>query len=177
MGRLHHRTAPGCTYFVTTKTWENCELFRAHQNAEIVVECILAYQDRGVYLLHEFVVMPNHVHLVLTPNSRTTLEKAMQFIKGGSSHQMHQKRGHKMQIWQPGFHESTIRDAADFKVKRNYIQMNPVEARLVVRPEDWRYGSASGTFALDPLPNRLSSGAEAPSLAAVSVVGAKAPTP
>ena len=166
MGRLRHRTSPGSTYFVTTKTWENRELFRLPENANILIECLLSYRDRGAYALHEFVVMPNHLHILLTPSTETSLEKAMQLIKGGSSHEIHSRRGHKMQIWQPGFHESTVRDSRDFEMRRRYIHMNPVEAHLVDRAADWPYGSPSGTFKLDAVLARLSSGAQAPSAAA-----------
>jgi putative transposase len=176
MGKLTHRTAAGCSYFVTTKTWQSRELFRVPENAEILVQCILGYRDRDDYLLHEFVVMPNHLHLLLTPADDTSLEKAMQLIKGGSSHEIHRQRGHKMQIWQPGFHESTVRDAGDFQARRLYIHNNPVEAHLVLEPADWPYSSASGRLALDPAPESLSSGAKA-RFAVGGYVGAKAPTP
>jgi putative transposase len=136
----------------------------------------LRYRDGGAYLLHEFVVMPNHLHLLLTPAADTSLEKAMQLIKGGSSHEIHHHRGHRMQIWQPGFHESTVRDADDFHARRRYIHSNPVAARLVHERAEWLYGSASGRYALDLAPEPLSSGAKALS-AAGDYVGAKAPTP
>jgi putative transposase len=84
MGRLQHRTAPGCTYFVTTKTWANRTVFQVTEVAEIMVEILLRHRTAGAYLLHEFIVMPDHLHLLLTPGSTTTLEKAMQLIKGGS---------------------------------------------------------------------------------------------
>ncbi|HEV3483030.1 MAG TPA: transposase [Candidatus Acidoferrales bacterium] len=176
MGKLTHRTAPGCSYFVTTKTWQSREIFCVKENAEILVECILNYRDGGAYLLHEFVVMPNHLHLLLTPTDGTSLEKAIQLIKGGSSHQTHQQRGHKMQIWQPGFHESTVRDADDFQARRLYIHNNPVAAHLVPEPAGWLYSSASGRFPLNSAPEPLSSGAKA-LFAAGGYVGAKAPTP
>ncbi|MDR3721548.1 MAG: transposase [Candidatus Acidoferrales bacterium] len=175
MGRLEHRTAAGCTYFVTTKTWENRTIFQVTENAEILIRCMLGYRDRGAYLLHEFVVMPNHVYLLLTPGGETSLEKAMQFIKGGSSHQIHQQRQNKMQIWSSGFHEATIRDVEDFEARRHYVRMNPVEAGLAARPEDWACGSASGKFVLDATPGRVSSGAKA-HFAVGGNVGAKAPT-
>ncbi len=176
MGKLTHRTAPGCSYFVTTKTWQSREIFRVKENAEILVQCILNYRDGGAYLLHEFVVMPNHLHLLLTPADDTSLEKAMQLIKGGSSHEIHRQRGHKMEIWQPGFHESTVRNADDFQARRSYIHSNPVAAHLVREPADWPYSSASGRFVLNPTPEPLSSGAKALSTVGV-YVGAKAPTP
>jgi REP-associated tyrosine transposase len=164
MGRLRHRTAPGFTYFVTTKTWQNRSVFQVSRNAETLGECLLRYRDAGAYLLHEFVVMPNHLHLLMTPADDMSLEKAMQLIKGGSSHSIHQQAGHRMQIWQPGFHEESIRDALDFLQRAKYIHNNPVHARLVETPEDWPYGSASSAFKIDAPPNRLKSfysGAEA----------------
>ena len=155
MGRLRHRTAPGCTYFVTTDTWQNREIFRVPESAEILIQRVLSCRDQGAYLLHEFVVMPNHLHMLLTPAGDTTLEKAMQLVKGGSSYEIHKRRGHKMEIWQPGFHEWTIRDGRDYETKRQYIRMNPVGAKLADRPEDWPYSSASGRFTLDEVPQGL----------------------
>ena len=165
MGRLRHRASPGWTYFVTTKTWENRELFRVTEVADIVVHCILTYWDQGAYSLHEFVVMPNHLHLLLTPGESTSLEKAVQLIKGGSSRQIHRQRGHKMEIWQPGFHDWTVRDSEDYGARVEYIRMNPVRAHLSERPEEWLYGSASGRYVLDARPKileGLASGAKAP---------------
>jgi putative transposase len=137
---------------------------------------MLEYRNRGAYLLHEFVVMPNHLHLLLTPGGETSLEKAMQLIKGGSSHQIHQQLENKTLIWSSGFHEATIRDVEDFETRRHYIRMNPVEAGLASRPEDWAYGSSCGKIALDVMPGRVSSGAKAPFTTGGNV-GAKAPTP
>jgi putative transposase len=67
--------------------------------AEILVRRILVCRDKGAYQLHEFVVMPDHFHLLMTPGATTTLEKAVQLIKGGSSHEIHTQRGHGMEIW------------------------------------------------------------------------------
>ena len=127
------------------------------------------YRERNVYLLHEFVVMPDHLHLLLTPSATTSLEKAIQLIKGGSSHAIHKQRGHKMEICQEGFHDWTVRDAHDWQTKVEYIRLNPVRAKLAPKPEDWPYSSASGRFRLDPVPDRyllIASGAKAPILPA-----------
>ena len=167
MGKPIHRTAPACTYFVTTKTWQNRALFKVEKVAEVMASRLFNCRDRGTCLLHEFVIMPDHLHLLLTPGSATSLEKAIMLIKGGGSHEIHRMRGHKMEIWQAGFHDWTVRDEADYHAKRQYIWMNPVKAGLVERPEDWPFGSASGKFQLDPMPRRLrmASGAKAPGIA------------
>ncbi|MGH9715929.1 MAG: REP-associated tyrosine transposase [Candidatus Acidiferrales bacterium] len=180
MGRLRHRTAPSWTYFVTTKAWQNRPVFQATEGARILIECMLRYRDAGAYLFDEFVVMPNHLHVILTPSAETSLEKAIMLIKGGSSHEIHGPRGTKSQLWASGFHESRIRDYGDYLAKVSYVRNNPVEAGLVGRAEEWPYGSASGAFRMDGLPPRLpslSSGAKAPAFAGAGNVGAKAPTP
>jgi hypothetical protein len=89
----------------------------------------------------------------------------VQLIKGGSSYAIHKARNQKMEMWQEGFHDWTIRDADDWSSKVEYVWLNPVRAKLVARPEEWPYSSASGRVALDPVPLRylqLASGAKAP---------------
>src|SRR6266403_5045443 len=73
-----HRTAPGASYFVTTKCWEGRNAFQVTEIAEILLNTLFHYRDSGAYLLHEFVIMPDHLHLVLTPGLQTSLEKAIQ---------------------------------------------------------------------------------------------------
>jgi putative transposase len=172
MGRLTHRTGPGWTYFVTTKAWQNVAVFQVTEVAEILVAKLFEYRDKGNYLLHEFILMPNHLHLLLTPSSTTSLEKAMNLIKGGSSHEIHRVRGNAMQIWQSGFHESRVKDLNDYKIKADYIRFNPVMARLVSQPEEWPFSSASQNYRLDPIPQGLK-----PLVQESPNVGPKGPTP
>jgi len=165
MSTPRHRTAPGSSYFITTKCWQGRSVFQVPQIAEILVQTMARCRDRGDYLLHEFVVMPNHIHLLLTPSSTTSLEKAVQLIKGGSSHEIHRQCERTMEIWQEGFHEWTIRDTNDWQTKADYIRMNPVRAKLVEKAERWPYSSASCQFKLDVVPERYrsaASGAKAP---------------
>jgi putative transposase len=96
--------------------------------------------------------MPDHLHIMITPSSTNSLEKSMRFIKGGSSYRLNQQRGQKIDLWNAGFHDGTIRDAADWITKAQYIRENPVKAGLVEYPEDWPYSSASCKLTLDPMP-------------------------
>jgi len=166
-----HRTAPGASYFVTTKCWEGRYVFQVTEIAEILVCTLFHYRDSGAYLLHEFVIMPDHLHVMVTPNSVTSLEKTVQLIKGGSSHRIHKERGGRREIWQVGFYDWTIRNLEDWRAKANYIRMNPVKARLCERAEDWPFSSACSKIALDAVPARyqnLASGAKAQDVAALT---------
>jgi putative transposase len=121
--------------------------------AKAFLETLVRYRAERKYLLHEFVLMPEHFHLIITPNE-ITLERAMQFIKGGSSHKIGKDLGSPMEIWQKGFSDHRIRDAGDYLTHRDYVLSNPVEAGLCVSPEQYPYCSAAG-FELDPVPQRL----------------------
>ncbi len=149
MGRIARRIRQAGVYFVTTDTWEKHPLFMNTVLANIVVEQVLSCRDRGFYKLHAFVVMPDHLHVLLTPSEVTTVEKAMQMIKGGSAHRIGLERPNKFPVWHAGFHDRWMRDAEEFRNSKRYIEQNPVEAKLVVRAEDHVFSSASGKYALD----------------------------
>lgn len=72
------------TFFVTSQTWERRSLFQVDALAQLFLHVLYTHAVQKRYLLHEFVVMLNHVHLILTPHD-IALERAMQFIKGGFS--------------------------------------------------------------------------------------------
>jgi putative transposase len=110
--------------------------------------------------VHRHVVMPDHLHIVLTPGVTTMLEKAVQPIKGGSSSKIDKRPGMRFPVWNAGFTERQIRDQRDFDLPANYIEQNPVKAGLAEKADEYRYGWAIGKFALDPWPQ--ASGAKAP---------------
>jgi REP-associated tyrosine transposase len=128
--------------------------------AEIVERKIFEYRDKSEYLVHRYVVMLDHIHVILTPRETTTLERAAQLIKGGSSHEIGEKFGTKFPVWQPGFAQHLVRDQADYDSHVRYIDMNPVKRGLASRPEEYPFCSAYGGYRLDPWP--VASGAKAP---------------
>ncbi|HUK87609.1 MAG TPA: transposase [Terriglobales bacterium] len=129
-------------YFVTAKTWGSRTIFQSERLALLFLETLFHYRDAGKFELHEFVVMPNHAHLLFTPAPDVTLERAMQLIKGGSSHRIGQEVSAKLEVWERGFVDHRIRDEQDFERHREYIRQNPVEAGRCAAPEDFPYSSA-----------------------------------
>ncbi|WP_348266990.1 transposase [Edaphobacter paludis] len=133
---------PG-TFFVTSGTYNRRRLFQVERNAELLVETLQHYRAEGHYKLHAFVVMPDHLHLLLTPQE--TLERAVGLIKGGFSHRL----ASKLPVWQRGFTDHRIRDAEDYSIRHRYIHQNPVTARLCEQPEAYRFSSAHSALRLD----------------------------
>ena len=149
MAQIARRVRQAGVYFATTDTWERRALFINLSLAKIVVEQIVACRERGFYKLHAFALMPDHLHVLITPSDETTIEKAMQMIKGGSAHQMGIERPQQFPIWHRGFHDRWIRDAEQFWQAKSYIEQNPVKARLVGTAEQYPWSSASGKVILD----------------------------
>ena len=149
MSRILRRIHQAGVYFVTTHTWQRRELFRQEAAASLVVEQLSACRDRGFYKLHEFVLMPDHLHVLLTPGETTSLEKALQMIKGCSSRMIAQAQHFRWPVWQPGFHDRWIRDAREFFRCREYIRANPVKACLVEKPSEFLWSSTNAAVRLD----------------------------
>ncbi|MGH8247122.1 MAG: REP-associated tyrosine transposase [Gammaproteobacteria bacterium] len=143
------------TYFISAGTWEGRSVFQSERLAPLFLDMLFQYRGSGKFLLHEFVVMPTHIHLLLTAPPETTLERAMQFIKGGFSHRAGEEVGRNKEIWQRGYVDHRIRDATDYVRHVEYIRQNPVRAGMVQSPELYPYCSAYPGFVLDPPPQGL----------------------
>jgi REP-associated tyrosine transposase len=142
------------TYFVSASTWGRRDLFRSVPMARLLLDTLYHYRAEGRFALHEFVIMPDHIHLLVTPNG-ITLERVLQFIKGGYSHRVSTELNSRLEIWQRGFTDHRIRDAEDYERHRLYIRENPVRARLVENQRNYPYSSAAPGFELDDVPQRL----------------------
>jgi putative transposase len=97
--------------------------------------------------------MPDHFHLLIT--RLTSLERAVQFIKGGFSHRAKTELGSNMEVWQRGFSDHRIRDSEDYDLHVHYIHLNPVKRHLSNKPTEYRYSSAYPGWKLDPIPQWL----------------------
>jgi len=120
----------------------------------LFIDTLLHYCREHKFLIREFVVMPDHVHVLLTATV-VPLERAIQFIKGGFSYRVKKELGLNMEIWERGYVDHRIRDAEDYIRHVVYVQENPVQAHLVERAEDYLCSSAHPGFELDPCPQGL----------------------
>jgi putative transposase len=137
---------------ITSSTWGRRSLFSREVWTNLLIDTLYHYRGTA-YLLHEFVLMPDHIHVLLT--TKTSLEKAVQFIKGGFSYRAKKELGSNLEVWQKGFSDHRIRDANDYRIHQIYIQQNPVRKHLCQRAEEYLYSSARSGFDLDPAPQGL----------------------
>jgi putative transposase len=140
-------------YFITASTFQKQSLFQSERFSGLFLETLLHYRLKRSYLLHEFVVMPNHFHLLITPT--LTLERAMQLIKGGFSYRARKELGYAGEIWQPSYYDRRVRGIEDYLNFKFYIRQNPVKRGLAKTPEEYPYSSAHSGFVMDGIPGRL----------------------
>jgi putative transposase len=126
-------------FFVTTGTADRRRLLQSERNASLLIDVLRSYVADRKFRLHDFVVMPDHVHLLMTVDGETTIEKAMQLIKGRFSFRLKKEFGYCGEVWQHGFSEVRADDKQKFVQFRNYIAENPLRAGLVAFSEQYPY--------------------------------------
>jgi putative transposase len=149
-----HIVAGERTFFVTSSIWGKRALLQSARAAEPFIDVLYHYRSLQKYLLHEFVVMPDHFHLLLTLPAEISVEKATQLIKGGFAFRAGRELGFSVPVWQKGFWEVRVNERA-FSKMRKYIHSNPVRRFLATASADYLYSSSRPDFELDPPPQRL----------------------
>jgi putative transposase len=140
------------TFFISSATWERRLILQSNPLCELLLDVIRENRGKQRLQVHEFVVMPDHVHLILTPAPLVSVEKAVQFIKGGFSYRAKKELNYNHEIWQKGYNEHRIRDAAEYAQHVEYVWMNPVKAGLVQEAAEFPYSSAQLRSEVDPVP-------------------------
>ena len=130
------------TFFSSSSTWERMSILESNALCDLLLDVIRENRSKQRLQVHEFVFMRDHLHLILTPAPLVSLEKAMQYIKGGFSYRAKKDMNFNGEIWQKGYNEHRIRDAVDYAQHVHYLWMNPVKAGFVERAEDYLYSSA-----------------------------------
>jgi putative transposase len=130
---------PERTFFATSKTSLGRRLLQSERNATLFIDVLRSYVSAGKFQVRDFVVMPDHIHILLTVRGEMTIEKAMQLIKGGFSFRPKKELGHKGEVWQRGFSETRVDDEKSFQQYREYIAKNPVKAGLADSPGLYPY--------------------------------------
>jgi len=131
-----HATGKPRTFFLTTRTASGRRLFQTERMATLFIDVLRSCVRARKFTIHDFVVMPDHVHILMTVPGDLSVEKAMQLIKGGFSFRV----GRELNFH--GFSDVRVSDEESFQQHQRYINHNPVKAGLANSPEEFPYGSA-----------------------------------
>jgi putative transposase len=150
-----HLSAGARTFFVTSSISDKRNLLQSDRSAGLFVRVLYEYRAQARFRLHEFVVIPDHFHALLTVDCDISIERAVQFIKGGFAFRAGRELGFSAPVWQRGFSEVRLVDADSFRQASEYIRNNPVVRHLAAAAEQHPYSSAYPGFHLDPAPQGL----------------------
>ena len=127
------------TFFVTSATAGRRALLQSDRMATLFIDVLRSYASK--FKIHEFTVMPNHFHLLITLDGDLTIEKALQLIKGNFSYRAKKELGFQREVWQKGFSENRVYDRENYLNRKHYIAENAVKAGLARCPEEYPYCS------------------------------------
>ena len=129
------------TYFVTTQCWQRRTLFQTTELANLLLDTLQQYRSEGRYDLHEFVIMPNHVHLVLDIRL-APLSQILKQAKGRTAKIANGLLDRTGAFWGPDYFDSLVLGGDHLQRIIRYVENNPVEAHFVGEPRDWLWSSA-----------------------------------
>jgi putative transposase len=176
--KLVHFVEENSCYFLTSTTHERKPVFNNHRYAEILCNIIYNLRNKERMLLLGFVIMPEHFHLLIIPNSGVKISWVMQEIKKGSARLINKDRFGRAQgrarlpgwglvidlrseerysgsspaankVWMDEYYDYVIRDEVDLMKHVNYINYNPVKRGLVEAPEKYTWSSSNPMFKND----------------------------
>ena len=154
---LHRCYGAGYLHFITTSCYQRLPLLARPENRDLFLEVLEQVRRRYRFVVVGYVVMPEHVHLLLSEPERGDPSLLMQVVKQGFARRflcLLRRRGDPRQgalwdfaleaqhIWQRRFYDFAVWSAAKRQEKLHYIHQNPVRRGLVLEPEQWAWSSA-----------------------------------
>ena len=138
------------TFFVTTSTDGKRGLLQTERMAMLLIDVMFHYRNQGEYKLHEFVVMRNHFHILITVGQATTVERAVQLIKGGFSYRAQRAGSYESDLATRLQRRSREKPGGVPQFPKLYLQQS-VRAGLARTPEEYPYSTANAKFRRTPL--------------------------
>ena len=152
---LIHYDHEGCARFVTFCTHRKIAVLQAPQFRTIVVDAISEIHAQSLFRLYGYVIMPDHIHLVLLPPEKIALSAVVGEIKSLSAKRIHavlsaddirhftviRNRLERFALWQRRCYDHNCRSEEALWEKVNYCHNNPVRRGLVETPGEWKWSS------------------------------------
>ncbi len=153
---LHRFHESGRSHFLTFSCYHRQPNFVSAAVYDLFPVCLEDMRRHFAMCVYGYVVMPEHVHLLLSEPEHGTLAEAIHYLKLSFAKRLRsrttaqvsvQKKdanlGHRQPspFWQKRYYDRNVRDAHEFSVKLSYLHRNPVKRGLVKEPGDWKWSS------------------------------------
>jgi putative transposase len=141
MARLPRLVLPGMPHHVIQRGTDRCTIFRDNRDFRFLLSLLRDGSDESRCDIHTYVLMTNHIHLLLTPHGEDALSKMMQGVGSRYVQYFNNKYGRTGALWQGRYRAVTVDTERYFLVCSRYIELNPVRAGLVQAPRDYPWSS------------------------------------
>jgi putative transposase len=146
MARLPRVVIPGIPHHVTQRGNGRQPTFFEHADYALYLDLLAAAAERAHAEVWAYCLMPNHVHIVLTPSDEDGLWRTFGELHRRYTGYINARARTTGHLWQ-GRYGSVAMDEAHFVTALRYVALNPVRAGLVKRPEDWAWSSTRALIA------------------------------
>jgi len=142
MARLSRLVVPGVPHHITQRGNRRLPVFFNDEDYQAYKALLAEWCAKAGTEVWAYCLMPNHVHLILTPSHEDGLRAALGETHRRYSSHVNAREGWQGHLWQGRFSSFPMDDAHVMACAR-YIEVNPVRAKLVKRPGDWAWSSAA----------------------------------
>ena len=148
MPRVKHYFEKGHFYHVTTRTLDGRHAFASEEAKRTAVKALAFYRSAGRWRVHAFVVMVNHVHVVVSETGAGVREAVRDFKKWVWRRLLGHGQG---SLWERRYDDNAIGSVREMTDVVEYVHNNPVRVGLVRRAEDYFWSSARNYAGLTPV--------------------------
>jgi putative transposase len=141
MGRLPRTIDEGLVYHALNRGNNRADVFTDDADRSAFLEALARTRERYPFRLLGYCLMTNHFHLLLRPESGQSISRILQSLTVAHTWRYHKRRRTSGHVWQGRFKSPVIQDDAHLLVVLRYIEANPVRARMVTDPADYRWSS------------------------------------
>jgi putative transposase len=149
----------GDLHFITFSYYRRWPLLSTTPARNVFVEALGEIRERYEFSLVGYVVMPNHVHLLISESVKATPSVVLKVLKQRVSRDLRRRNdGNLPRFWQPRFYDFNVWSEKKVREKLEYMHANPITKKLVEHPKDWPWSSWSfyeageaGLVTIDPI--------------------------
>ena len=141
MGKITRYHEPNTPYFITTVTDKRKKVFTDKLACELLINVLTYNKFYCDYSVYGFVIMPDHLHLILQPHGTMEISQIIKKNKANFTRYYNKMNNSKGTIWQPGFYDRGLKGMKSVKETLEYIHNNPLRKSLVDDIREYEYSS------------------------------------
>ena len=143
------------THFITAPTFHRKRVFQNELYGEVLTDALMLWRQASKVLLHDYVIMPDHIHLLISVADDANAEASVRNLQRGFAKELSQQYGYNGELWEPQFRDRPVHSSEECAECARMIHSNPVRVGFCEKPGQYRMSSKSSYWVLDPLPEDL----------------------